>query len=429
MRKSTILILALAVLLAGSASAQAENTGQMIFPGTDWIETTPEAQGVDSTKLNAAISYLESQSGCDGVREMVVIRNGYMIWKGDNVDYMHRTWSIGKVFTSTVLGLLIDDGECTLDDLASNYESILSPLYSGVTIRHLATMMSGYDAVGGPRWENPVPESGDWSPTPYIPDAPLFSPGTEYCYWDEAMMVFGRVLTIIADQDILYFLKDRITDHIGMGSWDWDIEGSVNGIPIRLGAGHVWTTARQLARFGHLFLNHGNWNGTQLISTDWVNQAIQNHVPTDIPVYGNIDGRGVYGYHWWLNGIRADGTRLFADAPIGTFYRSGWPRQRMFIIPEWNMVIVRIGVDNRKTDLPADPRACWNTVLKMVGEAVTIENPTCQDVIDNGLLITGDISGPDGTPDCYVNLYDIAALACNWLYCNNPQDSECNFSY
>ena len=58
------------------------------------------------------------------------------------------------------------------------------------------------------------------------------------------------------------------------------------------------------------------------------------------------------------------------DAPLGTFYRSGWPQQRLFIIPEWDIVIVRIGRDKNKTDRPADSRACWNTVLKMVGEAI-----------------------------------------------------------
>ena len=60
---------------------------------------------------------------------------------------------------------------------------------------------------------------------------------------------------------------------------------------------------------------------------------------------------------------------------------------------------------------------------------ITVENPTCQDVIDNGLLIMGDISGPDGNPDCYINLYDFAAFAGYWLRCNNPQDTKCEFPY
>jgi len=57
------------------------------------------------------------------------------------------------------------------------------------------------------------------------------------------------------------------------------------------------------------------------------------------------------------------------------------------------------------------------------------ENLTCQNVIDYGLLIMGDFSGPAGIPDCYVNLYDFAAFAGYWLRCNNPQDAECEFPY
>jgi len=60
---------------------------------------------------------------------------------------------------------------------------------------------------------------------------------------------------------------------------------------------------------------------------------------------------------------------------------------------------------------------------------ITAENPTCQDVIDNSLLIAGDFSGPDGIPDCYIDLYDFAAFADYWLRCNDPQDPACDFPY
>jgi len=60
---------------------------------------------------------------------------------------------------------------------------------------------------------------------------------------------------------------------------------------------------------------------------------------------------------------------------------------------------------------------------------ITVEDPTCQDIINDGLLIMGDISGPEEVPDCYVDLYDFAVFAGNWLRCNDPQNSECEFTY
>ncbi|MCK4629209.1 MAG: hypothetical protein KAT56_09405 [Sedimentisphaerales bacterium] len=58
-----------------------------------------------------------------------------------------------------------------------------------------------------------------------------------------------------------------------------------------------------------------------------------------------------------------------------------------------------------------------------------VEDPTCDDVIADGKLIMGDISGPAGDPDCYIDLYDFAAFAGNWLRCNDPQDPDCEFLY
>jgi len=411
----------------------------MTFPGTDWIETTPESQGVDSAKLNAALAYLESQSGSSGITEVMVIRNGYLIWKGNNIDYKHNIASISKIFTSTCHGLLIDDGRCTLDDLAKDYESRFDceyAEYGNITLRHLANFTSGYDAVGGTYGSQ---DPYDGSSTPFVPTTPAFAPGAMYSYWDDAMNMYGLVLTKISQGSLYDFFRQRIADPIGMdpGEWYWQDLGEVDGFTVFNTAGGIYITARELARLGHLFLNRGNWDGTQLISTDWVDEAISVQVPNTME--GRMDstrqqrisviGVGTYGYHWWANGILADGTRYFPDAPLGTYYRGGWPKQRMFIIPEWNMVIVRIGRDGNSTALPVDVRACWNTTLKMVGEAVTIENPTCQDVIDSGLLMIGDLTGPEGVPDCYVNLYDFAAFAGNWLRCNNPQDIGCENSF
>ena len=76
-------------------------------------------------------------------------------------------------------------------------------------------------------------------------------------------------------------------------------------------------------------------------------------------------------------------------------------------------------------------RLTADDTLKVVSDEVTItvENPTCQDVINDGLLITGDISGPEGAPDCHIDLYDFAAMAGNWLRCNDPREPECEFPY
>jgi len=349
------------------------DAAQIVFPGQDWQRVPPESQQVAPGKLEAAVSYLRENSGPDGVNELVIIRNGYLIWAGPNIEKVHGVWSLTKSFTSTVLGLLVDDGKATVDTMAKDYVPGMAKDYPGVTLKHFATMTSGYYAVGDqPRGSY---RHGP-SPTPFVPGRPpLFVPGEKYAYWDSAMNQFANVLTRIAHEPIEDLFKRRIADPIGMNTekWDWGDFGQVDGIIVNGGSGnhnrHMFICARELARFGHLFLNRGNWNGKQLISQRWIRAATSPHVPASTPLghESSADGRGVYGFNWWTNGIKADGRRKWPGAPPGTFAASGYNNNDLFVVPEWNMVIVRLGLDERQFKITD---AIYGTFLQKVGQAL-----------------------------------------------------------
>ena len=347
----------------------------MVFPGQSWQEVKPEAQGVDSAKLKAAVSYLKDNSGSDGVKELVIIRNGRMIWKGSDIDKMHGVWSLTKSFTSTALGLLIDDNKANLDTLAKDYVPSMAEVYPDVTLRHFTTMTSGYYAVGD---ETRGSYKHGPSRTPFKPaPKPLFEPpGSKYAYWDSAMNQFANVLTHIAEEPIEDLFKKRIADPIGMdrAKWDWGDFGKIDRIVVNGGSGnsnkHIQVSARELARLGHLFLNRGKWKNRRLISASWVDTATKAHVPASMPLesLSGADGRGMYGYNWWINGIKPNGKRKWPGAPSGTYAASGYNNNDMFVIPKWNMVIVRLGLDQRDF---AITDAIYNTFLEKVGQAIT----------------------------------------------------------
>lgn len=326
------LILALLVLL-WIATAH----GQAVFPGDDWQVATPGSQQVDGALLDQAMDYLAQESGSQGSNQALVILNGYMIWAGNDIDNQHNVWSTSKSFTSTILGLLIDDNKCTLDTLAHTYIDALSQDYSGVKLRHFATMTSGYNAVGGAQ-----------TSTPFTPTNPLFTPGSEFEYWDAAMNQFGQVLTHIAQMSMEELFHQRIADPIGMDpdKWNWGDWGSVDGYVINGGAGNkskgISISARELARFCYLFLHRGNWDGTQLISGTWVDQATAAQVDMNLP---GESGPGSYGFNWWTNGLHSDGGRRWPSAPPGTYSASGHNNNHCYVVPEWQMVIVRLGTD------------------------------------------------------------------------------------
>jgi CubicO group peptidase (beta-lactamase class C family) len=307
-----------------------------VFPENDWIQKSPERQGLDSTKLNEAITYLEANSASDGVKELVIIRNGYMIYEGKNIDHVHGVWSFTKSFTSTVLGLLVDAGKATLDTKAKDHLSSMVESYSEVTLRHFATMTSAYYAIGD---EGPGDYSHGSGLTPFdpSPDQIFTPPGAKYVYWDSAMNQFANIITRIADEPIVNLFKRKVADPIGMNSakWDWKDFGVIDGIVVNGGSG-----------------NH----------TVQVPRTIQLGDPINSP----IEGRGVYGYNWWVNGIKPDGKRKWPNAPSDTYSASGYNNNDMFIIPEWNMVIVRLGLDQKEKEITDD---IYDTFLKRVGGA------------------------------------------------------------
>ena len=339
----------------------------MMFPTEVWEEKNPETFDVDPEKMQVALEYLASESGEDGLEEVFIAINGYCIYKGDSIQKKHNIYSSSKSFTSSVLGILRDQGSLSEETYAKDIDSAMTHLYPEVQLKHFSSMTSGYSAEGSTRWDE---VSEDWSPTPYAIDEPLFEPGTEYAYWDEAQMMFGRLLTLHTSRTLKSIFDENIGKAIGLGEYEWGTEQEVNGVSINNGCTGVMINAEQLARFGHFYLNKGRWDGKQLLSEDWIEKATSNQVFTDKVAdtdRDNVDGRGCYGYNWWVNGKMPDGKYHMPDAPKSLYYASGLHNNMCFVIPEWNMVFVRRGEDGN----PAKGKPfVYNEFFKLMGMAI-----------------------------------------------------------
>ena len=337
------------------------------FPGEEWVVSTPAKEAVDGEQMQMALNLLKSFCGEDGLNETMIIRNGRIIFKGTDTKNAHNIWSCTKSFTSTLFGLLVEDGKCTPEDFAAKSEPLLKNQYSTVQLKHFATMTSGYSAKGDSRWTGST--SKDWSLTQFDPDEPLFEPDTAFAYWDEAQMMFGRVLTHIAEKSLKELFDEHIGQAIGFGEYSWwDDDKDLDGIPLNNGCTGIEINAEQLARFGHLILNQGNWDEQQLVPREWVREMTTNQVNPDIPVAdtdrSDSDGTGCYGYNWWLKGSKGD----MPDSPDSLAFMSGFNNNMCFIIPEWDVVVVRMGVDGNP---PESKRFVYNLFFKELAKAAS----------------------------------------------------------
>ncbi len=316
------------------------------FPQTDWERAAPESQGIDAAKLDAAMACMDEFTLDEGVRQALVVRNGRMIWCGDDIDNLHPVWSCSKSFTSICLGLMIDDGVCTLDEPLAKYVPALAEHYADATIRHFAGFTVGYA-------HQDDSTAGEIS-RPFTPAAPLFAPGKRYVY-GMATDVLGHAITRMAGRTMKELFTERIAEPIGMdpGQWTWGNWGEVDGRLVNGGSGShakgVWITARQIARVGWLFVNEGCWAGRQLLSREWVDESTKPQSTPDTPPhdpdawYTRLPGS--YGLNWWVNGVAPDGKLQWPAATERTCAIQGNNNNICFVIPEWNMVVVRLGAD------------------------------------------------------------------------------------
>ncbi len=416
-----------------------------------WQTCAPEAERIDPAKLQSAMQFLKealddpqtADAKEDGIRFACVIRNGRMIWPNDETPAGQgsdlRTpcyvYSCTKVFGTAVLGLLIDQWHVTLDTLVNslvdvdlcreNAQSVKKyPSYDRITLRHLATFTDGFGDVR-PKW----PQPGMYYP--FHSEPPLFTPpGSKYAYNSSPQLLAYCLTKLIYNQfsrppyswsrekcNLDQYFERFFATKIGMARdcWRWSNEfpdpglhtidlSNPEDLDIRPISQSMFISAGAMARWGHLFLNRGNWKGKQVISRSFVDEATTIQVPRQIEPLnrraGYREAPGRYGYMWWINGRGGWTTKgptnpptlMWPDVPersgptIGVYSAHGAQGNRCWIIHTLNtpygqvtanLVVVRLSlgaVGGTPSRTPGRLTfAEENTFLKMLGEALLPE--------------------------------------------------------
>lgn len=293
---------------------QAENS-EMYFPpvGSDeWETVTPAEIGWDTANFNEAIRFARDNRSAN----LMIIHKGRIVaeeyWRQSDATTQHELNSVAKSMMGFVIGVLQENGTINIHDKVSAYLPAgwsQSPNTEGdITIQHLLTMTSGLNEdlqfVG--------------------------RPGEVWRYSHAAYKILYDVIKAATGGSARDYFGTALFSRIGMKNYTW------TGLDLS-------SSARDIAKFGLMILNRGEWNGEKLLKDDGyftemltTSQSLQE----------------AYGYLWWLNGAATwydDDTKTTHQGPIaGTMPEDSWVAkgfhdQRIYIVPSLELIVIRQG--------------------------------------------------------------------------------------
>jgi CubicO group peptidase (beta-lactamase class C family) len=288
--------------------------------------STPEEQGISSAAI--ANFVIEVDARLHDIHSFMLLRHGHVVaegwWRPYAEASAHSLFSISKSFTSTAVGLAIAEGRLELDDsvvslLPEDAPSAVGDHLAAMTVRHLLTMATGHteDTLAA------IERSGDDNWARAILAAPVeTAPGSAFVYNSGATYLLSAILQRLTGERLLDYLTPRLFEPLGITGATW--ESCPRGIDV--GGWGLALTTEDVATFGQLYLQRGEWSGAQLVPGEWVDAATAAQVSNGDPATPDDWTQG-YGYQFW----RSQHGAYRADGAFG---------QLCFVLPEQDAVLM-----------------------------------------------------------------------------------------
>ena len=298
------------------------------------------AMPLDQQKLDEAVDAAFEGDGLTAA--FLVLYKGRIVAEryadGINKDTQLESWSMGKSLTGTLIGRLIQQKYLNLDDKApiAAWQAPGDPR-GEITIRDLMQMSAGlhFTAHRDPEVDTYTRYldhfyiyTGAVDAFEYSIKRPLqFPVGSTGRYRNCDPLTLGMIVRQTAKSNGMNYhryAQQHLFDKIGIRKQIMETDPYGNFLL----TGYDYGTARNWGRLGQLYLQDGNWNGEQILPENWSTFVATKGDGWDKPVYGGM---------FWLNGERT------YPIPEDSYYMAGGGGQRTFIIPEKDMVVVRLG--------------------------------------------------------------------------------------
>ena len=287
-------------------------------------------ESIDYKKLNETVN---SIFGIRKTRAVLVLYKDRIIAEKYSEGFTKNSrilgWSMTKSIMSTVFGILEHQQKINIQDKAP-VESWQNDARKEITIHNLLQMNSGLE------WDENYDEISDATKMLFLErdmtkvqeEKPLIGKPNET--WNYSSGTSNLLSGILRDQfnnhqSYLDFWYTNLIDKIGMNSMilESDLAGNY------VASSYAWATTRDWGKFGLLYLHNGAWNGEELFTKEWV-----DYVTTPTPT-----SNGSYGAQFWLNT-----EKQLKDVSQNMYFADGYQGQRVYILPDEDLVIVRFGL-------------------------------------------------------------------------------------
>ena len=341
-----------ALLICVSAWAGVSRAAQpATFPGATWDHADPGRFGWSAEKLAAAWRLYDTYPPAS----VVVVNHGRVVAEWGNPALRVKLSSIRKSFLSALIGIYASEGKIDLDeslsDLGIDDDPPLTQTEKTATVRMLLEARSGvYHSfvAGTPAMRAAAPARGS------------HAPGSLWYYNNWDFNALGSIFEQRSGLKIADAFNKRIAKPLGMQDYrptDTYYITASSADPAGSSihpAYHFRLTARDMARFGYLYLHHGAWGSRQIVPADWVALSTTARSVTE-------PGEG-YGYLWWTDGL---------DLPVKSFSARGSLAKWIVVVPERDLVFVYQNhtelPDNAQSLTPAQVGALPTVSGKQIG--------------------------------------------------------------
>jgi CubicO group peptidase (beta-lactamase class C family) len=271
-------------------------------------QSTPEAEGISSKGILDFINAAEEQQP-NALHSFMLVRHGKVVadgwWNPYNPDSPHLLYSLSKSFTSTAIGLAVSEGLVSLDDEVISFfpdktPEDPSPNLQEMRIRDLLRMTTGHATDSYRR----IQGHPDGWVAGFLSLPVEHKPGSIFIYNTGATYMLSAILQKVTGQTLIEFLTPRLFDPLEIKTpyWQSDPEG------INLGGTGLFVTTKDIAKFGQLYLQEGNWKDQQILPEGWIEMATS--LQTSNGSNPTSDWDQGYGFQFWRcrNGLyRGDG--------------------------------------------------------------------------------------------------------------------------